>query len=101
MQDTCHMNFVMNLVHRGVSHFSGGASERGIRRSEVRFYMGTRNFFPLSHVRDKTNKTSFSISLPSSKLIISLISINSHYVYAIDIADPCSRAGRVSYEGLQ
>ena len=101
MQDTCHMNFVMNLAHRGVSQFSGGASERGIRRSEVRFHMGTRNFFPLSHVRDKTNKTSFSISLPTSKLIISLISINSHYVYAIDIADPCSRAGRVSYEGLQ
>ena len=99
MQDTCHMNFVMNLAHRGVSQFSGGASERGIRRSEVRFHMGTQNFFPLSHARDKTNKKSFSISLPSSKLIISLISIYSHY--AIDIADPCSRAGRVSYEGLQ
>ena len=40
------MNFVMNLAHRGVSQFSGGASERGIRRSEVRFHMGTRNFFP-------------------------------------------------------
>ena len=62
MQDTCHMNFVMNLAHRGVSQFSGGASERGIRSSEVRFYMGTRNFFPLSRAHDKTTKTSFSIT---------------------------------------
>ena len=33
-------------------------------------------------------KTSFSISLPSLKLIISLISICKHY--AIDISDPSS-----------
>ena len=32
---------------------SGRASERGIRRSEVRFLMGTQNF-SLSHARDKT-----------------------------------------------
>ena len=43
-----------------------------IRRSEVRFFMGTQNF-SLSHAGDKTKKTSFSISLPSSKLTISLI----------------------------
>ena len=41
----------------------------------------------LSHAREKTKKTSISISLPSSKLTISLISIYKHY--AIDIADPC------------
>ena len=34
MQDACHRNFVIVL-----------ASERGIRRSEVRFLMGTQNFF--------------------------------------------------------
>ena len=41
------------------------------------------------HARDKMRtrrKTSFSISLPSSKLTISSISIYKHY--AIDIADP-------------
>ena len=41
------------------------------------------------HARDKLRtrrKTSFSISLPSSKLTISTISIYKHY--AIDIADP-------------
>ena len=44
--------------------------------------------FSLSHTRDKTKKTSFSISLPSSKSTISLISIYKHY--AIGIADPSS-----------
>ena len=48
--------------------------ERGIRRSEVRFLMGTQKcfFFPTLVTR---RKTSFSVSLPSSKLIISLIPI--------------------------
>ena len=41
----------------------------------------------LSHAREKTKKN-ISISLPSSKLTISLISIYKHY--AIDIADPSS-----------
>ena len=36
---------------------------------------GDSEFFPLSHARDKTKKTSFSISSPSSKLNISFISI--------------------------
>ena len=44
--------------------------------------------FSLSHTQDKTKKPSFFISLPSSKLTISLISIYKHY--AIDIADPSS-----------
>ena len=43
MQDACHMNFVKDLDHRSVSVVR--ASERGIRRSEVRFLMGTQNFF--------------------------------------------------------
>ena len=63
------------------------ASERGIQRSEVRFLMGTQNFLFVPRC-DKTKKTPFSISLPSSKLIISLISTYKHY--AIDIADPSS-----------
>ena len=42
----------------------------------------------LSHACDKTEKTSFPISSPSSKFTISLISIYKHY--AIDIADPRS-----------
>ena len=33
---------------------SGRASERGIRRSEVRFLMETQIFFSLSHARDMT-----------------------------------------------
>ena len=41
----------------------------------------------MSHARDKTKKTLF-ISLPNSKLTISLIYIYKHY--AIDISDPCS-----------
>ena len=34
------------------SNLSGKVSERGIRRSEVRFLMGNHNFFP--HARGKT-----------------------------------------------
>ena len=44
--------------------------------------------FSLSHARKKTKKKFFFISLPSSKLTISLISTYKHY--AIDIADPSS-----------
>ena len=49
--------------------------------------MGTQNFslVPRSW---QDEKTSFPISLPSSKFTISLISIYKHY--AIDIADPSS-----------
>ena len=44
--------------------------------------------FSLSHARDKRKTKSFSISLPCSKLTISLISI--YKQYAVDIADPSS-----------
>ena len=40
------------------------------------------------HTRDKTKKSSFPFSLPSSKLTISLIS--TYKTYAIDIADTSS-----------
>ena len=70
---------------------SGRASERRIRRSEVGFLMGTQNFFiffPLGPMLVTRQKTSFFVSLPSSKLTISPISIYKHN--AIDIADPSS-----------
>ena len=51
---------------------SGRASECRILRSEVRFLMGTQNFF-LCPTLVTRQKTSLSISLPSSKLTISLI----------------------------
>ena len=41
MQDACHMNF----VPVDYLWLSDRASERGIRRSEVRFLMGIQNFF--------------------------------------------------------
>ena len=70
---------------------SGRASEHRIWRSEVGFLMGTQNFFiffSLGPMLVTRRKTSFFISLPSSKLTISLISIYKHN--AIDIADPSS-----------
>ena len=70
---------------------SSRASERRIRRSEVGFLMGTQNFFIFFHLGPMLvtrRKTSFFISLPSSKLTISPISIYKHN--AIDIADPSS-----------
>ena len=53
--------------------------------------MGTQNFFiffSLGPMLVTRRKTSFFISLPSSKLTISLISIFKHY--ANNIADPSS-----------
>ena len=47
-------------------------SERGIRWSEVRFLMGSQDFFHCPMLVRRW-KTSFSISLSSSKLTISLI----------------------------
>ena len=64
---------------------SGRALERGIRRSEVRFLMGTQNFFfvPRSWQYEKKIKTPFSISLPSSKLFISLNYFHKHLIVGI------------------
>ena len=42
------------FAYRGVSVAQW--LERGIRRSEVRFLMGTQNFFFVWHARDKTEK---------------------------------------------
>ena len=45
MQDACHLNFVIDLAHRSLCGSVDRAPERGIRRSDVRFLMGTQNFF--------------------------------------------------------
>ena len=59
MQDACDMNFVTNSLTVESLWLSGRASERGIRRSEVRFFMRTQNF--LSVPRSwQDEKTSFS-----------------------------------------
>ena len=50
-----YMNFEMAVLTIGSVWLSSRASERGIRRSEVRFLMGTQKFF-LPHARDKTKK---------------------------------------------
>ena len=64
------------------------ASERGIRRSEIRFLMGTQNFLFVPRC-DTTKKKHLSLFLyRAQKLAISLISTYKHY--AIDIADPSS-----------
>ena len=71
IQDACHMNFIIDLTHRRVSvaqwleHRS--AESEGLSE-------GTQNFFFVPRSWQDEN-TSFSISLPSSKLTISRISI--------------------------
>ena len=49
IQDTCHMNFVIDLAHCHCLWLSGRALECRIRRSEIRFLIGTRNFFFVPH----------------------------------------------------
>ena len=49
IQDTCHMNFVIDLAHCHCLWLSGRALECRIRRSEIQFLIGTRNFFFVPH----------------------------------------------------
>ena len=68
MQDACHMYFVIDLAHHGVSVAQWQS-------------MGTKNFF-LCPMFTTRWKTSFSISLLSSKPTISLILVtNNLFVY--------------------
>ena len=85
IQDACHMNFVVDFIGTVESltvespWLSSRATKRGIWRSEIRFLMGTQNFsFVPRSWQDA--KISFSISLPSSKLSISLIPIFEYLV---------------------
>ena len=85
IQDASHMNFVVDFIGTVESltvespWLSSRATKRGIWRSEIRFLMGTQNFsfIPRSW---QDAKISFSISLPSSKLSISLIPIFEYLV---------------------
>ena len=91
MLDTCHTNFVIDLAHRGVSVARCRASEHRIQSLRFDSLWGLRIFsffFFICPTLVSRWKTSSFISLPSSKLIVSLISIYKHY--AIDIADPSS-----------
>ena len=53
MQDACHMNFVIDLAHRGVSMFQWlehlGAKSQGLRFNST---WGLKSF-SLSHARDE------------------------------------------------
>ena len=87
MQDACHLNFVIHLAHRGVSMaqwWSIGARNPFVLSSILH---GNSIFFSQSHARNKTKKTSFFISLPSSKLTISLI-CNIYYLRSKN-CEPC------------
>ena len=52
-------NFVIDLAYRGVCGLVFRASERGIRGSEVRFRMGTQNFFLCSTLVTRRKKNIF------------------------------------------
>ena len=67
--DPSSMHSLKSLCGSVVEHRS--ADFRGIRRSEVPFLMRTQDFFSFTIMR--ICKTSFSISLSSSKLTISLV----------------------------
>ena len=71
IQDACHMNFIIDLAHRRVSvaQWLEHRSTESEGLSE-----GTQNFLFVPRSWQDEN-TSFSISLPSSKLTISRISI--------------------------
>ena len=77
IQDACHMNFIIDLDHRRVSVAQW--LEHRSAESEG-FSKGTQNFFfvPRSWWDEKT---SFSISLPSSKRTIPRISIYISFFY--------------------
>ena len=63
MQDACHMNFVKDLAHRGVS-VDQLLEHRSAESESLRFDSSWGlKIFSLSHARDKTKKTYFSISM--------------------------------------
>ena len=70
MLEACHMNFVIDLAHHSL-WLSGREMEHRIWRSEVQFLMGTQVFFLFPTLMTR-QKTSFSTSLTSSKVTISL-----------------------------
>ena len=77
MQDACHMNFVIDLAHRGVSvarWWSIGARNPKVWGS----ILHRDSKFFLCPTLVTRRRTYFCISLPSSKLTISLIAIYRH-----------------------
>ena len=57
----------------GIERHRERASERGIRRSEVRFLMGTQNFFLCPTLVTRRKKTSFTLPQDSFVLTTELI----------------------------
>ena len=74
MQDACHINFVIDLAHRGVS-VAHWLEHRSAASPKVRDSIPHRNsefFLCPTHVTRRKHLSLFS--LPSSKLTMSLIS---------------------------
>ena len=78
---------IITIVTMESLWFSGRASERGIGRSEVRFLIGTQNFFSLSHARDKTKNTFLYFfteqNLPSLLLLSTSIALSTLLILAV------------------
>ena len=68
MQAACHMNFALDLAHRGVP-VAQWLEHRSAESEGLRFdsSWGLR-IFSLSHARDKTKKTSFSMLVNFGKI---------------------------------
>ena len=80
---------VFNLQNMSL-WLSGRASVRGMRRSEVRFLTGTKNF-SLSHARDKT-KNHLSLCLDLSHVSITFCSLGK---FQLSFKYDCSNLGLV------
>ena len=90
LQDTCHMNFLIDFAHNVVS--CGSFVEHHSTESEgLRFNSSWGlGIFSLSHACHKTEKHLSLFFLPSSKLTIPLIFVYKPVYKAVDIADPSS-----------
>ena len=77
MQDAFHMNFVIDLAHRGVSVARWQSIEAQNPKVWGSILHRDSEFF-LCPTLVTRRRTSFCISLPSSKLTISLIAIYRH-----------------------
>ena len=79
MQDAFHMNFVIDLAHRGVSVARWQSIEAQNPKVWGSILHRDSEFFLCPTLMTR-RRTSFCISLPSSKLTISLIAIYRHYI---------------------
>ena len=100
MQDACHMNFVKDLSHRGVS-VAQQLEHLSAESEDLRFDSSWRlRIFSMSHARDKTNKhlslTNYPVKLFHRRSTAVYLESHPLYLYAKGIVRTYGTYGKQS-----